>query len=405
MAVESLIRMRILLALLLLFGARCFAASPVFVGTTQDYMTNSGGRITFVWSNRVAIIFDRTNNNAGLGVFPTNTLDVAGHTSLRSNLFLPNRPTNAAPDAFLAIVNGQVVDTAAPSGGSTQLVALAVGALTGTNAGFGRALPDVSGGVPLTVGKTNLPASLTTYQPAIVVTNPFAAPSNTVQVVGIEWRSSVFTTGTGGTNEFPIMGIAYIPAINAGSADAAGTLVFYSRTNVGATVITNMLLSSAGGLTTSAGMTNVVGLNINQNATINSVGRADFAGGASADGIGVQINSSANLQVTGRGNFGSATAGQAQFSVTNSTGNRLAAVIDTIGTNDLLRLRAGNNLVLAASTNGALYYPSNSVTSAAAPDAAKLGVGGCAMWNSNGFGLWMSFSPDGTTVQNKLLGP
>lgn len=53
--------MRILLALLLLCGARCFAASPVFLGATTDYITNSGGTITFVYSNRAVVVFTRAN--------------------------------------------------------------------------------------------------------------------------------------------------------------------------------------------------------------------------------------------------------------------------------------------------------------------------------------------------------
>lgn len=49
---------------------------------------------------------------------PTNALDVVGHTSLRSNLFLANLPTNGSPIALLSVdADGQVYETAVSSGG------------------------------------------------------------------------------------------------------------------------------------------------------------------------------------------------------------------------------------------------------------------------------------------------
>lgn len=55
--------------------------------------------------------------NASLGIFTTNAtnaLDVSGYTSLRSNLFLPNLPTNGSPVALLATdAGGAVYETAA----------------------------------------------------------------------------------------------------------------------------------------------------------------------------------------------------------------------------------------------------------------------------------------------------
>lgn len=68
-------------------------------------------------------------------ITPTNTLDVNGHTSLRSNVFLPNLPTNGSPIAFLATdAGGAVYETAVPSGsGSTQMVVAAIGNLNVTN--------------------------------------------------------------------------------------------------------------------------------------------------------------------------------------------------------------------------------------------------------------------------------
>lgn len=47
-----------LLLPLLLFGV----GAPVFVGTTSDYVTNSSGTISFVYSNRVRVIYSRGNS-------------------------------------------------------------------------------------------------------------------------------------------------------------------------------------------------------------------------------------------------------------------------------------------------------------------------------------------------------
>lgn len=57
-------RIRIIFAILILFGARCFAASPVFLGATTDYITNSGGTITFVYSNSTVVVFTRGSGQA-----------------------------------------------------------------------------------------------------------------------------------------------------------------------------------------------------------------------------------------------------------------------------------------------------------------------------------------------------
>src|SRR4029078_7567366 len=52
--------MRKLLVLLFLFCAlKVCGAGPVFLGTTADYVTNRGGTIAFVFSNRTEMIFTR----------------------------------------------------------------------------------------------------------------------------------------------------------------------------------------------------------------------------------------------------------------------------------------------------------------------------------------------------------
>lgn len=53
---------KFLVLLALLLTAPLFAAAPVFLGDTTDYITNSGGTITFVYSNRVRVVYGRGNS-------------------------------------------------------------------------------------------------------------------------------------------------------------------------------------------------------------------------------------------------------------------------------------------------------------------------------------------------------
>lgn len=58
----------------LLFAASLFAAAPIFIGSTSDYITNGAGRLTFVYSNRVRVVFDRGSSMMRL------TNDISGNS-------------------------------------------------------------------------------------------------------------------------------------------------------------------------------------------------------------------------------------------------------------------------------------------------------------------------------------
>lgn len=75
--------------------------------------------------NAVRMTVLPTSGNVGITTAsPTNALDVSGHVSFRTNVFLPNLPTNGSPIAFLAVDGGGMVyETAAPSGGSGTVAA------------------------------------------------------------------------------------------------------------------------------------------------------------------------------------------------------------------------------------------------------------------------------------------
>lgn len=58
-----------------LFTASLFGVgAPVFVGATTDYITNSGGTITFVYSNRSRVVFHRGNSTMRI------TNDISGQS-------------------------------------------------------------------------------------------------------------------------------------------------------------------------------------------------------------------------------------------------------------------------------------------------------------------------------------
>lgn len=54
--------LRLTLLIAFLWCASCSAATPLFLGSLQDYMTNGGGQIIFVFSNRVVVVFNKTNS-------------------------------------------------------------------------------------------------------------------------------------------------------------------------------------------------------------------------------------------------------------------------------------------------------------------------------------------------------
>lgn len=103
-----------------LFGAN----NRTLIGqnTTGDsfiQMTNGSAFLDILNNARQSVMrISETTGNVGMGTTAsTNRLDVNGHTSLRSNLFLPNLTSNSSPIAFIATdSDGRVYETAVPSG-------------------------------------------------------------------------------------------------------------------------------------------------------------------------------------------------------------------------------------------------------------------------------------------------
>jgi len=93
---------KLTLLFLLLAGFTNAATFPVFIGGTQDYITNAGpGSIMFVFSNKVVITVTRPNQ----------------YVTFASNVFMPRLSTNASPVSFIGkIAGGEIVETAAPVG-------------------------------------------------------------------------------------------------------------------------------------------------------------------------------------------------------------------------------------------------------------------------------------------------
>lgn len=85
------------------------------------------------------MVIGTSSGNVGIGTAtPTNALDVQGNASIRTNLFLPNLPTNASPVAFLTVdAGGKVFETATPAGGSGTPGGSDGAIQVGTNGTFG----------------------------------------------------------------------------------------------------------------------------------------------------------------------------------------------------------------------------------------------------------------------------
>ncbi len=163
---------------------------------------NYAGRLVAGTSFRAGNIFHVTNDLVGLGLFgalsPTNLFDVKGHTSLRSNLFLANLPTNGSPIAFLATdSDGAVYETAVPAGSGS--------ASTNVNVGHTIYLDSVFG-VDATAARDNA------ARPYLTVTNAIAAmlDGDTLVVRAGTYllNTKADTTSTpGGAHDTPAVGL------------------------------------------------------------------------------------------------------------------------------------------------------------------------------------------------------
>jgi hypothetical protein len=311
----------------------------------------------------------------------------------------------------------------ASSGGSTQLVALAVGALTGTNGGFGGAFPDASGGIglkvfggilssnpittlyktftngQLTINGTNFVGASNTASLVLRTKDP--TPTNTVQGVSMDFAGSTFLTGTGGTNLFqPAMRIYVVPT--AGSS--AQTMVIMSSTNY---MFTNGAWQGVGPWTTNMTVTS---------GGLLTLGSSSISSSSIFSGGDVNIAANSPLHWVNRINVYSTTADTIKFSDSSAVtfaGIFLGAsaqsnaflqfIPSSIGTsNSTLNVRSGNtNSFLNLGVGSLDLAGTNYGSGFTAPQSAN-SMMGAQLW-SDGTNLCVVLQNSaGTRTTNKV---
>lgn len=382
-----------------------------------------------------------------VGIFtdtPTNRLDVNGHVSFRTNLFLPNLPTNGSPVAFLAVDGGGMVyETAAPAGGSgitsinedttaNHTISLSTNLtqpiphITNSPGGFTLinipwAAVNVSGALHSndfkrftyaatnavltnlvgTVGKnvTNVISLSTSNATSKPITNAYG--SGTLTLFGLEAGANVTVTPNGSNLVIAATGGSFSVSGNSNQIpylNMAGTGFLFGATNrnnpgFGFSKAPN---EHNGALMIHEDETNVYSLVAIGHPTLGSsipffCPSLTISNRYSYSGSGDKVT-----QEMVRVTFVDITDGSdpESFIQTWEHADDASAPVRVAG------LRRDGRLELAHGT----YYPSNALAVAAMPTAAQLGPGGYWVGNSNA-SLVSVYSLNGTTTSMKVLAP
>lgn len=340
--------------------------------------------------------------------------EIAYAASTNVTLFIETNGVAVGARSNVNLIVGSGITLLATNNGDSNRVDIEIsasgGGISGTNVTLGNVTALATGAV--NVALSVIPATGTA--------------SNSFQVLGTNGVEVRFAVGSNDV----LFGGSVLPTTNV--AYDLGSATFYWRTGyVGSGVFSNVVirgLTNSVGLTVSSpvGNTNDVAIipgtnggggvlvkangevRLGTNVYAGLNGGITFSNSATADQNFLSQNGSVFLRsgYSGTKVFSSLPIESIQnFAINNDTFiYRTGAGTNGIGgpnssSTPTGTLNASNYIV-----RGVVHFPSNTF-SACPVTAAQMGVGGFVDWNSNGYGRWVSWTTDGSTIQNKILAP
>jgi len=316
---------------------------------------------------------------------------VSAQPLLRSELTTNNPPsgifwTNSifSDLSFLSLADGNVpswnsaakkwTNVVPSSGGSTQMVAAAIGALTVTNIGVGTAFPDAAGGIGLKgtnsgfLFANSATPNLITYTNgqlliaqtnqagfsnflagySLTLSNGWPAATNTIASMFMRFAVNAFQTGTGATNANQFAEYGYIPNITA-VGTTNGEWLWITRSLQNGIPSTNMILTSSGAVTTFGGITASSGSIVATGGSLAALNGSVQPGSGSATGVGIFFGgSTTKLKSAVDGilliqNAANADAFGISFGGTSQSNGLLRTISSSTGNSNMVwELRSGN---------------------------------------------------------------